>query len=447
LCGLCGVARHPSGAKGELAKQIAQTLLLRNQSRGRHATGFAMMQQGQDSDRAVIWKKAVEASKVVPSAPFRSAYDEMSDETIVLIGHTRNATQNNAHEDRAAHPFRMGKVVGAHNGVIYNWREVEKTLREKMKGEQYETFCNDSQAAFAALDHWKDPVRATDELDGWFALTWLRGKYLLMCRTQNIELNAAYVGEMKALFWSSERTVLDDTLKSAGLTGYDLWTLKPNTIYRYDPMEFTAESANGERRDAPFRGIGQGNRNVRVNGADPRRVQSGSHGTPPTGYSTHRTYVGGSRWDGVAGREVFEGTPFASGKSKSDEDQLEMPIGRKKSLGARNAETEMDRVWDYLANVNSEMGRLRAKIETQEAEIAHLYGLFNSELPELFDVRESPYREAPTCEGGPRIANDGTKVCNECGKSGGVLLRVPTPPGQNEEFVHETCVLGDVTTR
>jgi predicted glutamine amidotransferase len=393
MCGICGVARHPDGDDVDVAKGIVLTLLELNEKRGSHATGIAVDNVGVDAPW--IFKKAIEARKFVKGDPFLKHWEWVTKNTRVILGHTRHATHSNAHQDDAAHPFQVGSVIGAHNGIIRNWREIEADY-VKAKGETYVhvPWVNDSQAAFGALDLIKDPVKATDQLDGYFALSWIKAGKLFLCRANSPELSAAYVPSMRALFWSSDRVHLATALQANGISvekkECDIWTCKPGTIYRYDPTEFTSEGANGTKRDAPFRGISTINRTTRINGANPTQVLGEYKGQATGGYSTTRTVTrtpsGGPNWNSVTGQEEF---PLTDTR-------------RKTSLGARNAESEMDRVWDVIAQLNRKVRELEGQVEVAEAEIAHLYTALNESKPEVFDEAEpeSPYKEAPTCGSG-----------------------------------------------
>jgi hypothetical protein len=447
MCGICGVARHPDGPKIGLAKEIVLELLFQNERRGRHATGVAVQNGSSDPQ---IFKKAIEASKFIKGDPFLRFWDNAAANgpTKIILGHTRHATHQNAHEDNAAHPFRVGSVVGAHNGIIRNWRELEdKYVKEVVKDRQAmpEKWVNDSQAAFGMLDLFKDPVTATDELDGYFALSWIKDEKLFLCRAQSPELAAAYVPSLRALFWSSELQVLRQALMKFDLKAdeFDIWGLKPGTIYRYDPSKFDDKGANGTKKDAPFRGISSGNRTTIVNGANPTQIISTQ--TSVGGYSTQRSFPGtGRKWNATTATE------------EPDDTQLELTnLGRKRSLGARNAETEMDRVWDAIALMNRKIQKqdgliagLEGTVESLRAEIEYLYELLNEEKPELFEVAneaavESPYKEAPCC-GEPEA------TCRECKKTDtiGNMLVVPGELREDgrptRQYVHPACVMQDV---
>jgi glucosamine 6-phosphate synthetase-like amidotransferase/phosphosugar isomerase protein len=247
MCGLAGFARHPNGEDAELATLIGLDLLLAMQSRGTHATGIAAF-----GDESFICKSAVPASVAIDSKPWQEAISRITDKTTVLLGHTRHSTHPaNTRLDEAAHPFRIGNVVGAHNGMIQNWRDVWNQIGNKNQP----LWIVDSQAAIGALDAIDDPVKALDTLDGYWALSWMKRNDLYFARTSQAPLSVAYVTEMRTLFWCSTMVALEAVLKHAGLKKYDAYELGPNNVYRINPGKFDERGIHAEMKHAPFKGL------------------------------------------------------------------------------------------------------------------------------------------------------------------------------------------------
>jgi uncharacterized coiled-coil protein SlyX len=432
MCGLTGFARHPDGAELHRVLGIFNALLLKTEARGHHATGVAAV----GGSNPFLLKRAVEASKFMESPIYREAIQQVTGDTPVLIGHTRHATHQNAHLDEAAHPFHIGHVIGAHNGIIYNWRGLWERFKGKGKNERLidtrEPWINDSQAPFALLNLMKDPIKATDELDGWWALTWTKGETLYMSRTNGVPLSAAYVPSMRALFWNSQMDVLTAQLQGHGLAAgrdFSAWELKTNTIYEYLPTMFTQDGTNGVRTDAPFRGITGTATRKPINSARPNEPAR----TPTTGYST-RTYPDGSKWNPV------------------------------NATVHQSPRLTIDEINDSIASLKSQVRALTGKVRdltdrvaVQDAEIEHLYGVINETRPEMFDLREDEGTDDDaTGDVGARavarvqarmVAQDAAQLalpsiteasgrCDECGQGGGEMLR--TPGGG---WVHPRCVL------
>lgn len=243
MCGLAGVVRRPDAPDFEKAKDIVTDLLYEIRDRGRHATGIAAITERQ----ATVSKWAVDPAQVLPGDVWANTMAGFGDTTHTLIGHVRHATFANAKDDRAAHPYAVGPLVGAHNGIIRNWREfVPKTKKPT-------DFLTDSQAVFHALARAKgEPEKVLDRLVGDWALTWVRDGRLWLTRNEGRPLACAYVRDMRTLFWCSEIDKLARVLEGRygmASTDYELWTPKQYVLYVLDPDNFDAEGSNPDRRE------------------------------------------------------------------------------------------------------------------------------------------------------------------------------------------------------
>lgn len=250
MCGLTGVALSPKASHEArtLAGLVLNDMLVRTESRGSHATGLAV-QSAHKRHLVRVVKKAEPARAFVGRKEYKSALDAIADGFgTVAIGHTRYATQGAAHLDENAHPFQFGKVTGAHNGIITNWRDIERDLRKRKRKEAERGFRVDSEAAFALLNAETDPVTALEALQGYFALTWLRGGLLHFART-DAPLVVAYVKSLRAMFWNSEEKNVLGALAAAGVKVEDesdviRYSPTPGTIYQFDATKFDGDGTN-----------------------------------------------------------------------------------------------------------------------------------------------------------------------------------------------------------
>lgn len=242
MCGLAGFVRQPGGSNIQFASRVVEELLLKLDHRGKDATGFATMNS---HGQTTIFKKAVEIKSIVASDPWRDAIEALDDDITSVIGHVRHSThKGNANKDSAAHPFREGKVVGAHNGVIYNWEEIGKQLQ---MGKDWEV---DSQAAFGALSRIKRPEVALSKLEGWFGLTWFKKNRLFMVKSHGVPLAFAYLAEYRLGFWCSEAKVLRETLKSLDpKIQFTIFELQEDRIYELDSKKFDDKGVHSIRTD------------------------------------------------------------------------------------------------------------------------------------------------------------------------------------------------------
>jgi len=92
--------------------------------------------------------------------PKINTFIELSTKAWFLAGHTRQATQG-AITTRNAHPFRYGRYIGCHNGIVY-------------APKQYEV---DSEFLIDSLNCWKgDYQQAFADIDGYWSLAWFDGQ-------------------------------------------------------------------------------------------------------------------------------------------------------------------------------------------------------------------------------------------------------------------------------
>lgn len=237
MCGLAGMARHPSAKEYGKTKSIVTDLLFEIRHRGRHATGIAAI--GDEEYKLAKW--AVDPAIMLPSDTWSDTLKSFKRDTYALLGHVRYATFSNATEDAAAHPYTIGATCGAHNGIVSNWNKLVE------KPEQY---CTDSEAIVAMLDDNDDARKVLSKLEGDFALSWAKSGRIWLARNEGRPLACAYVRSMQTLFWCSERAVLDNVLRRTyefGGKDFDIWEPNVGTIYAYDVDGFDAKSANAEK--------------------------------------------------------------------------------------------------------------------------------------------------------------------------------------------------------
>lgn len=242
MCGLAGFVRHPdSDGHRQLIRYVTEALRLQ-EHRGKHATGFAAVDTRAD-DAVLLWKRAVKPSVAVDSDAWKEAVELVGPRFTSMMGHVRYATQPNAHVDDAAHPFLIGGTTGAHNGIIYNWREIAN--RYRIDSGDWRV---DSEAAIYLLERFTAP-RALGQLDGYWALTWTKGRKLHITRTREAQLTCAYLPKLRALIWASEARVLKDAARRAGLAAAieDTWVPQPGIIYGYDPTAFTKKETHADK--------------------------------------------------------------------------------------------------------------------------------------------------------------------------------------------------------
>jgi asparagine synthetase B (glutamine-hydrolysing) len=125
-----------------------------------------------------------------------------------------------------AHPFKIGKLLGAHNGMIYNHEELNAIYNRK-----YEV---DSQHIFAHLNY----GMPLEELMGYGAIEWIRRNEpnkIYLTRFRGGELAIYGVGEddenPDGIVWSSSYKHLLKSLVSSGITKHFRYEVRTGKVY------------------------------------------------------------------------------------------------------------------------------------------------------------------------------------------------------------------------
>jgi hypothetical protein len=348
MCGLAGFARQKGRGDVKASLVIAETLLCEIANRGRHATGFAAVN---DKGEAEIWKKAVAVEQAVKQESWKEAMAKLGTEEITMfIGHVRYSTHfHNRDKDEAAHPFYENGVVGAHNGVITNWREVGKQLGI---GADWDV---DSQAAIGALAKMKKPERALKLLEGWFALTWIKKGKLFMVKSKGSPLACAYVPHVRTLFWCSEMRVLREVIDKAVPEKFtvDFYELADERLYEYNVINF-GEQSNVKKTEMRLENAGQHKRNQQP--LDSRRDNVADYWRT-RGFDAH------------TGAQI----------SLPLNEESRPPMRRSMSFGEmelllRKHDDAARQMWTFIANKNAQLAVLTRQVEALKGvkEIADL---------------------------------------------------------------------------
>lgn len=141
-----------------------------------------------------------------------------------LIGHTRFATVGSKIKANA-HPFVVGNIVGAHNGGIFNHKEIA----EKYKRKDYDV---DSIHLIAHIAEGKD----CKELEGYGTVTWYDMSdpgAIYLCRMLRGDLEVEILPNKLGIVWASTRYAITEALRPACLWSQSkMFNPKFDVVYR-----------------------------------------------------------------------------------------------------------------------------------------------------------------------------------------------------------------------
>lgn len=114
MCGLFGIIDHQGVLNARQKNHILSMLSRECESRGTDATGIAYNYGG----RLRVYKRPLPAHRMRFRVP---------EGVKVIMGHTRMATQGSAKFTYNDHPWSTGSFALAHNGVLWNDKELRRT--------------------------------------------------------------------------------------------------------------------------------------------------------------------------------------------------------------------------------------------------------------------------------------------------------------------------------
>ncbi len=228
MCGLAGViVQQKNRTETELAKVAGsfKEMLIEADTRGGHATGFAIIDKHGDY---TILKKNKDAYKFLEDDLVDNAIDSITNEITCLMGHTRYATLGSPSINKNNHPIRAGKTIGTHNGSIHNHRELFK----KFEMERYAQV--DSEAIFRLYETAQDARDFSENrlplVRGRVAIVWSDLEfpdYVYIVKANN-PLEMVYIPELDVIAYGSTNAIIN-----AGNWGVcEPISIKANTMMR-----------------------------------------------------------------------------------------------------------------------------------------------------------------------------------------------------------------------
>ena len=243
MCGIYGIAKSPTPytmRQFKVVKKVLREIAIDSETRGSHSSGIAKV-----GANTRIYKSLLPSSKFVDTKDYNESVSSLRDDSYILLGHTRFATDG-AIVKSNAHPFKVGNVVGAHNGCVYNIKEMQGQLDKQCPV--------DSQLIFKSINDNDNIQDAIKDFDSDFALSFVKNNPMVLhlCRELNRPLHIAYVPELKTLFYASETQFIEDALAKGNIKNVDVYSLNKNTLYSFDVSKFDDIKTNVSKSTFKF---------------------------------------------------------------------------------------------------------------------------------------------------------------------------------------------------
>jgi hypothetical protein len=235
MCGIIGVIYGPDGPEAEewTPSEFAQMMFPAIVRRGPHAYGWMYSRNGEITTH--VAKGRCDTKRAIRSM-------DIPDDVQWMVGHVRWATHGDPANLLNNHPIEHGDIVGVHNGVIYNYKDI---LAET--GRVNEAREVDSEAIFAAVNKWGHQsglkrikgdmvaVYADKRFPDSLRIARTQGRPLVMCKTPT-----------GAVFFASIEQAIDATgiehMDYTTVSQYRILTLKGGLITKRQNIPHEVES-------------------------------------------------------------------------------------------------------------------------------------------------------------------------------------------------------------
>lgn len=157
MCGIFGIAvRADSGFTVEAVRKTVDTLFRLSESRGKEAAGIAI----QTPDAITVYKEPVAATTMIRRTEYDRLFANLPNgaggngrghtlsQPVAIIGHSRLVTNGSQETPENNQPVVTGGIVGIHNGIVCNDRELWLHNRTLQRRTQVDT-----EALLAMIRH------------------------------------------------------------------------------------------------------------------------------------------------------------------------------------------------------------------------------------------------------------------------------------------------------
>ena len=231
MCGLAGIIlgnKNRSEDDFEWIKQSMTTLLIRSQARGPHATGIAVIRR--DGSYQLL-KRPVPANEFVQSEDYQDLMAELDEDVSIIMGHTRYRTIGTEKIPNNNHPIRAGRIIGTHNGTIYNAAQIAEMYGLTRFADV------DSEVLFRVANKFRNPVHFKSKLKNFrgqmtAVMVHLNSPEKIRIYKGNKPFAMMWLDELDTMIYASNSDYFE-SVETGGYTTHD-YRFKPNRSIQFN---------------------------------------------------------------------------------------------------------------------------------------------------------------------------------------------------------------------